>query len=444
MAKISNTTSYPLVTPSIKDYVIGTSPTANPANQTSNFLLGDIKNLVAQDLQSVLDKGNQASNSIKLTNPNGGDALLLESGIIRSNFGDLVISTASAAGNLTASTQSVLSLLSDKDIRLNSTLETTVESAGTLTMVSGDASAGEVRIGTSGPNPGDATQLILEGGIIKAVNIIDLASDEGVVLNGVSGVAGQYIISQGPGLPLTWGAAQIPLTTNFVFAGDANNEPVATDLIQLDVPNKIITVGNPTSTTISLEGKTVGSITHTSNGTSLALGLDSFADLSLQGPQNTAYGVESGSLLTDQATQNTFIGYQAGSTVTVGDNNTCIGNESNTFGALTNRATALGNKSSAGNRGLALGHLSSAQEGCIAIGDSSSAEAKGGTTPMLNISEELINGLLIDNIVYSNNSDAVQDGLNAGDVYLLDNNVIGIPTAGANGGPAIVCVAYLL
>ena len=63
---------------------------------------------------------------------------------------------------------------------------------------------------------------------------------------------------------------------------------------------------------------------------------------------------------------------------------------------------------------------------------------------MLNISEELINGLLADNIVYSNNSDAVQDGLNAGDVYLLDNNVIGIPTAGASGGPAIVCVAYLL
>ena len=443
MAKISNTTSYPLVTPSIKDYVIGTSPNATPANQTSNFLLGDIKNLVAQDLQSVLDKGNQASNSIKLTNPNGGDALLLESGIIRSNFGDLVISTASAAGNLTASTQSILSLLSDKDIRLNSSLETTIESEGTLTMTSGDTSAGEVRIGTGGPNPGDATQLILEGGIIKAVNIIDLASDEGVVLNGVSGAAGQYIISQGPGLPLTWGAAQIPLTNKFVFAGDANDEPIATDLIQLDVPQKIITVGNPTSTTINLDGKTIGSITHTSSGTSLALGLDSFADALLQGSKNTAYGIESGALLTDISIGNTFVGYQAGSNITLGSSNTCIGNESNSIGANTERATALGEKSEAASGGLALGYSSSAEESCIAIGENSDANVKDGT-PMINFSPELINGLLNNNIIYSNNADAVQDGLNAGDVYLLDNNVIGIPTAGANGGPAIVCVAYLL
>ena len=48
-----------------------------------------------------------------------------------------------------------------------------------------------------------------------------------------------------------------------------------------------------------------------------------------------------------------------------------------------------------------------------------------------------------EGIVYPNNTDALAE-LNAGDVYLLDNNVIGIPEVGANNGPAIVCVVYEL
>lgn len=46
MAKISNTTSYPQVVPSLDDYVIGTHIAGTPTNQTTNFKISDIQTAI--------------------------------------------------------------------------------------------------------------------------------------------------------------------------------------------------------------------------------------------------------------------------------------------------------------------------------------------------------------------------------------------------------------
>ena len=67
MAKIENTTAYPTVTPAADDLLIGTD--VNNDNQTVTFKISDIVGAggVAQDLQSVLDTGNIATQDITLT-----------------------------------------------------------------------------------------------------------------------------------------------------------------------------------------------------------------------------------------------------------------------------------------------------------------------------------------------------------------------------------------
>ena len=67
MAKIENTTAYPTVTPAADDLLIGTD--VNNDNETVTFKISDIVGAggVAQDLQSVLDTGNIATQNITLT-----------------------------------------------------------------------------------------------------------------------------------------------------------------------------------------------------------------------------------------------------------------------------------------------------------------------------------------------------------------------------------------
>jgi len=66
MAKIENTTVYPLTTPSADDYLIGTD--SSDSNRTVSFSIADIAAAGAlQGLQSVLDTGNIATQNISLT-----------------------------------------------------------------------------------------------------------------------------------------------------------------------------------------------------------------------------------------------------------------------------------------------------------------------------------------------------------------------------------------
>jgi len=66
MAKIENTTVYPLTTPWASDYLIGTDSSDN--NRTVSFSISDITAAGGlQDLESVLSQGNIATNNISLT-----------------------------------------------------------------------------------------------------------------------------------------------------------------------------------------------------------------------------------------------------------------------------------------------------------------------------------------------------------------------------------------
>lgn len=67
MAKIENTTAYPTVTPAMDDLLIATDVSNN--NETVTFLVSDLigGTGVLQGLQSVLDTGNTAIQSIDLT-----------------------------------------------------------------------------------------------------------------------------------------------------------------------------------------------------------------------------------------------------------------------------------------------------------------------------------------------------------------------------------------
>ena len=87
MAKIENTTAYPTVTPAADDLLIGTD--VNNNNETVTFKISDIVGAggVAQDLQSVLDTGNIATQNITLT----GDIKV---------FGTVWPTTITAQGNI--------------------------------------------------------------------------------------------------------------------------------------------------------------------------------------------------------------------------------------------------------------------------------------------------------------------------------------------------------
>ena len=66
MAKIENTTVYPLTIPSVDDYLIGTD--TSDSNRTVSFSISDITATgLLQGLQSVLDTGNIATQNISLT-----------------------------------------------------------------------------------------------------------------------------------------------------------------------------------------------------------------------------------------------------------------------------------------------------------------------------------------------------------------------------------------
>jgi len=66
MAKIENTTVYPLTTPSVDDFVIGTD--TSDENRTVSFSIESITaTSLLQGLQSVLDTGNTATEDISLT-----------------------------------------------------------------------------------------------------------------------------------------------------------------------------------------------------------------------------------------------------------------------------------------------------------------------------------------------------------------------------------------
>ena len=445
MAKISNTTSYPLVIPTVDDYVIGTKPGANPPNQTSNFKLGSIKSLLEQDLQETLTIGNLATFAIRLSDVGGANILNLQSGGVVSEEGDLQVGTQDLLSRLTLFSTDRTTINSGADMRINAVTDTTMESGNTLTIVAGSGTfTGKLTLSTDAATQQDATKMEFENGVIKAFTILDLAADGGVLLNGVAGAAGQTLVSQGPGSPLTWGTSLPALPSTNIYAGDSTNNPVATDFITIDTTNGDIEIGDVSGalvTLMTLNGKWSPQVVHQYGTDNVSLGVEVMADPALIGDKNTAIGTLSGGALTDTASNNTLVGYASGVSIEAANGNTLIGKDSDVSSPTQERATALGESTTVAGESVALGSSSAAEKGCIAIGYEASAETGPGTTPIINFSSAVIDGLVSNNVIYANNADASVD-LNPGDVYLLDNNAIGLPAVGQNNGPAIMCMVY--
>jgi hypothetical protein len=444
MAKISNTISYPLVTPTVDDYVIGTSPGANPANQTSNFKLSGLKNLFEQDLQETLALGNLANFAIRLSDVGGVNILNLQSGGVVSEDGDLQVGTNALSSRLTLFSTDRTIINSGADLRINAATDTTIESGETITMVAGSGTfVGKLTLGTDAAQQQATTRMEFENGIIKAFTILDLASDGGVLLNGVAGAVGETLVSQGPGAPLAWGSPLPALANTTVFTGDINNNPVSTEIVTIDSTNGDVKIGNtsgPLAGTMTLYGKWSPQVYHEYGTENTSLGVEVMSDPSLVGTENVAVGTAAGAALTDTATSNTLVGYQAGTSINVANGNTLIGKGSDVISPITGRGTALGGGTAVANEAVALGSGSTAEKGCIAIGYQADAQIAAGANPIINFTNDVVDGLIANNNVYANNGDASVD-LNPGDVYLLDNSTIGLPDFN-NNGPAIMCMVY--
>ena len=94
MARIENTTVYPTVTPAMDDLLIATDVSDN--NKTVTFLVSSLSGgaAVLQGLQSVLDTGNTATQSMTLT---GDIELLGGAGVGYIDLSQIYIAGASGA-----------------------------------------------------------------------------------------------------------------------------------------------------------------------------------------------------------------------------------------------------------------------------------------------------------------------------------------------------------
>lgn len=204
MAKIENTTVYPTVTPAASDLLIATDVSDN--NKTVTFLVSSIVGGggVLQDLQSVLDTGNTATQNINLT----GNVTVI--GTVAPTTITALGSTG-IAGQILSSTGTGLAWINsgakacctwnETLTQGNTALQDVFISSAVLSVSGG---GGGIAIGTpsvfsnSGVSTFTGTTNI--NGTSLSFNTTGQINDS----TGSTGTAGQWLISQGPGLGVEW------------------------------------------------------------------------------------------------------------------------------------------------------------------------------------------------------------------------------------------------
>ena len=180
MAKIENTTVYPLTTPSVDDFVIGTD--TSDENRTVSFSIADITaTSLLQGLQSVLDTQNFATEDISLT----GNITLV---------GGYIYPTQILAGGVTGSAGQILSSTGtgiqwvDTSVIASNTLQE-VTTAGNTTTDDIVMSGGDINSTGSIVMNGAAQALALSNGVdmTLAVNS-DITTSGNIILSGGSSV----------------------------------------------------------------------------------------------------------------------------------------------------------------------------------------------------------------------------------------------------------------
>lgn len=233
MAKIENTTVYPLVTPNASDFVIGTDTSDD--NRTVSFSISDITASGGlQDLQSVLTTGDTATENINLTGNITVNGDIYPTQILAGG-------APGSAGQLLSSTGTGIQWVDTSLIASNTLQEVTT--AGNTTTDDINMNGGDILSTGSITMSGAAQLLTLTNGVdmtlgsgssITTLGNINLSGATSVlnfgataVINdatGATGAAGQILTVNGAGTGVQWSTgvpvASMPTLQEVLTAGN--------------------------------------------------------------------------------------------------------------------------------------------------------------------------------------------------------------------------------
>jgi len=205
MAKIENTTVYPTVTPAASDLLIATDVSDN--NKTVTFLVSSIVGAggVLQDLQSVLDTGNTAVQNINLT----GNMTIIGTAAPTTitaagstgTAGQILSSTGTGLAWITPGTKACCGWEETLVINPTTTVDAIIQGAK-LTVGAFAGGGIDILAPSTLTNSGTST---FTG--VASINGTQLSFNTTGQINdstGSTGVAGEWLISQGPGLGVEW------------------------------------------------------------------------------------------------------------------------------------------------------------------------------------------------------------------------------------------------
>lgn len=256
MAKIENTTVYPLTTPSADDFIIGTDTSDD--NRTVSF---SISTLTAagglQGLQSVLDTSNVATQNINLT---GNITVVgtvapttITAAASTGTAGQVLSSTGTGIQWVAASAASCCSL--DDTLTVGNTTTQDINTTGNVAMSGAGTSLAFT--GGSDITLAVASSITTEDDIILgSASVLNFNATS--IINdalGGTGTAGQILTVNGAGTGVVWGKVPTQSTPTLQEVLTSGNTAVgvginltATSPLTLDGASNIVSAGNNTFT----------------------------------------------------------------------------------------------------------------------------------------------------------------------------------------------------
>ena len=273
MAKIENTTVYPTVTPTAEDLLIATD--VSNENRTVTFKVSDLTTAsTLQGLQSVLDTGNSATQTMELT---GSISLL---GGVNTGFIDLCqirlggsygtagqVLTSQGSGSC-ATWTTVASSSQGWEDTLIVDPQSSVAATISNVLFTAEGAGGGVAITTGATLTTDATSVATFGNAVNLGTTLNFAAT--TTLNdstGSTGTTGAVLTVGATGYPV-WGTLPVPSTPNLQQVLTVGNtasglgiQLTATSPLSLDSTSNIVSAGTNTFS---------GNNTFSANGTTLS------------------------------------------------------------------------------------------------------------------------------------------------------------------------------
>ena len=269
MAKIENTTVYPLTTPSVDDFIIGTD--TSDENRTVSFSIADITaTSLLQGLQSVLGVSGVATLPITLTGGTGNivctdiypGTITAAGGI--GTAGQVLSSTGAGIEWVAASSVSCCSL--DDTLAVGNSTTLDIDTTGSINMSGGGTSlaftgGADITLAASSSITTE-DDIILGSASVLNFNATSVINDA----TGAVGSIGQILTVNAAGTGVEWSTgvpvASIPTLQQVLTAGDtANSNPMNLTVgsaLTLDGTSNIVSAGDNSFT---------GTNTFSANGT---------------------------------------------------------------------------------------------------------------------------------------------------------------------------------